>query len=76
MVLVPLEVVSQYHVSPTGGLPLRVNVTPTSAHCGEFDVGFPGLEGDAFTVIKTEAVLYGEVTPVHVPAPPIVKMHL
>ena len=34
---------------PAAGEPLRVKVTPTSAHCGELDVGLPGLAGNEFT---------------------------
>ena len=48
-VLVPASLACQYHVTPVGGAPL-VNVTPTFAHCGELDVGLPGLAGNGFTV--------------------------
>jgi hypothetical protein len=47
---VPVELVCQYHVSPPGTEPLRVSVTPASAHWGESEVGFPGSEGNALTV--------------------------
>jgi hypothetical protein len=49
VVLVPVGVVCQYHVSPAGGVPLLVNVTPASAHCGELDVGFTGSAGNGLT---------------------------
>ena len=49
--LVPVGVVCHYHVSPAGGVPLLVSVTPASVHCGEFDVGLPGSAGNGFTVI-------------------------
>ena len=49
-VLVPVGVVCQYHIIPAGGVPLLVNVTPASAHCGELDVGLPGLAGNGFTI--------------------------
>jgi hypothetical protein len=48
-VLVPVAVVCQYQVIPAGGVPLLVRVTPTSEHCGELDVGLPGLAGNGFT---------------------------
>ncbi len=48
-VLLPEGVVCQYHVSPGGGVPLCVSVTPRLAHCGEFDVGFPGSAGNKTT---------------------------
>ena len=50
VVEVPSEVVCQYQVSPPGGDPTRVKVTPGVAHCGELLVGFPGLAGKGFTV--------------------------
>jgi hypothetical protein len=54
--LVPAALVPcQYHVSPTGAEPFAVNVTPASAHCGELDVGAPGVAGVAFTVTTTLA---------------------
>ena len=49
IVLVPIGVVCQYHVSPAGGVPLLVRVTPTSAHCGELDVGSSGSAGNGLT---------------------------
>jgi hypothetical protein len=55
-VLVPVEFVPcQYHVSVPGTEPLLVNVTPRSAHCGELDVGVPGVAGVAFTNTATLA---------------------
>ena len=48
--LVPVGVVCQYHVTPAGGVPLLVNVTPASAHCGELEVGLPGLAGNGLTI--------------------------
>ena len=50
--LVPDALVCQYHVSPAGGVPLLVKVTPASAHCGELEVGLPGSAGNGFTVIS------------------------
>ena len=50
VVLVPVGVVCQYQVIPAAGVPFLVNVTPTSEHCGELDVGLPGLAGNGFTV--------------------------
>ena len=61
--LVPVGVVCQYQVTPAGGVPLLVNITPASAHCGELDVGFPGFAGAGFTVI----VANPEVTSAHTP---------
>ena len=56
VVLVPVELVPcQYQVSPPGAEPFAVSVTPTSAHCGELDVGMPGVVGVAFTVTAKPA---------------------
>ena len=41
---------AQYQVCPADGVPERVNVTPTFAHCGELLVGLPGSAGRAFTI--------------------------
>jgi hypothetical protein len=49
-VLVSVALVCQYHVSPTGGVPVAVIVTPGLAHCGEFEVGLAGSAGCAATV--------------------------
>ena len=54
--LVPVELVPcQYHVSPPGADPFLVKVTPASAHCGELDVGMPGVAGVAFTITAKAA---------------------
>ena len=42
-VLVPQEVPCQYHVSPAGGVPVRVIVT--APHCGELLIGSGGVIG-------------------------------
>ena len=70
VVEVPKLEVCQYQVSPAGGAPDRVKVTPVGEHCGEFDVGFPGLAGPELTVIAPDALLVVE------PAPPFVTTHL
>ena len=41
----PVALVCQYHVSPAGGVPTRVIVTPGLEHCGELLVGFAGFAG-------------------------------
>ena len=41
-------------------MPLRVKVTPTSSHCGEFDVGLPGSAGNGFTVTVALPVNWAE----------------
>lgn len=46
----PPATVCQYHVTPAGGVPVLVSVTPGGLHCGELLVGFPGLAGKGFTV--------------------------
>ena len=45
VVSVPKAVVCQYQVTPAGGVPTLVKVTPGGLHCGELLVGFPGLAG-------------------------------
>ena len=62
-VLVPVELVPcQYQVSPPGAETFAVSVTPASAHCGELDVGMPGVAGVAFTVTaKAAAALQHKV---------------
>ena len=52
-VLVPKAFACQYQVSPAGGVPLAVIVTPMSEHCGEFDVGLDGFEGKVITLPST-----------------------
>ena len=55
-VLVPLALVPcQYQVSPAGAEPVAVMVTPRIEHCGELDVGAPGVAGVALTVTATLA---------------------
>jgi hypothetical protein len=55
-VLIPVELVPcQYQVSPAGAEPFSVIVTPVPLHCGELDVGMPGVAGVAFTVTATLA---------------------
>ena len=55
--LVPVGVVCQYQLIPPAGDPVLVNVTPTSAHCGEFDVGLPGEAGNGLTVTARLAAI-------------------
>jgi hypothetical protein len=57
VVLVPVELAPcQYQVSPAGAEPFAVIVTPTSAHCGELDVGVAGA-GVTFTVTANPAAV-------------------
>jgi hypothetical protein len=65
-VLVPPVLLCQYQVSETGGVPVRVSVTPISAHCGEFEVGFPGTEGSAFTLTPGVVLLQDVAVKVNV----------
>ena len=61
MVLVPVEPVCQYHVSPDGADPFAVSVTPDVTHCGELDSGFAGFAGSAFMVtVKFDEALTQE----------------
>jgi hypothetical protein len=48
-VLLSVADVCQNHVSPAGGVPLLVKVTPVVIHCGELEVGFAGLAGKRTT---------------------------
>ena len=41
----PVALVCQYQVSPAGGVPFAVSVTPGIEHWGESDVGLPGSFG-------------------------------
>ena len=50
VVEVPRDVVCQYQVSPPGGVPFLVRVTPVGKHCGLLLVGLPGLAGQGLTV--------------------------
>ena len=65
-VLVPVAFVPcQYQVSPPGAEPVAVMVTPGLAHCGESDVGVPGVAGVAqvpCTVVKVCIALLHPVT--------------
>jgi hypothetical protein len=45
VMLVPVELVCQYHKTEAGGVPLAVIVTPGGLHWGEFDVGVGGTSG-------------------------------
>lgn len=58
-IAVPLLAVCQYQVSPEDGAPVRVIVTPTFEHCGEFEVGLAGAAGAAVTVIVMPADVTG-----------------
>ena len=61
VVVVPVAAVCQYQVSPAGGVPARVSVTPGLIHCGELLVGFPGSAGGEVTVASTLVRLLEQV---------------
>jgi hypothetical protein len=65
-VLVPVGLVSQYHVTPGGGVPLNCSVT--LAQFGVFDVGFPGFAGCG---LETVAVTFGETGLEHMDDDPL-----
>lgn len=68
---VPKAVVCQNQVTPAGGAPTLVNVTPDAKHCGELLVGFPGLAGNGFTVkVAAEVALPPGVVTSTVPVVP------
>ena len=68
----PPATVCQYHVTPAGGVPVLVSVTPGGLHCGELLVGFPGLAGKGFTVkVAADVALPPGVVTCIVPVVPV-----
>ena len=57
VVEIPSGIVCQYQVTPLGGVPVRLSVTPFAIHCGLLLAGFAGFAGCALTVIDIELLV-------------------